>query len=81
MIARHEVGTGKTDIWAQLSAPLPEGVISWRQDGRAVQRERPRRERHPETPAPGRAIAAEIASRGAACRESSAAIGCVESSG
>jgi hypothetical protein len=27
------------DIWAQLSAPLPIGVISWRQDGRAVQRE------------------------------------------
>ena len=39
MIARHEVGTGKTDIWAQLSAPLPEGVISWRQDGRATARD------------------------------------------
>src|SRR3954463_15215070 len=39
MIARHEIGTDKTDIWALLSAPLPEGVISWRQDGRAVQRD------------------------------------------
>ena len=39
MIARHEVGTDKTDIWALLSAPLPEGVISWRQDGRPVQRD------------------------------------------
>src|SRR4051812_16112526 len=39
MIARHEVSTDKTDIWALLSAPLPEGVISWRQDGRAIQRD------------------------------------------
>jgi hypothetical protein len=39
MIARHEVATDKTDIWALLSAPLPEGVISWRQDGRPVQRD------------------------------------------
>src|SRR5690348_1172834 len=39
MIARHEVGPDKTDIWAQLSAPLPEGVISWRQDGRPVARD------------------------------------------
>ena len=27
------------DIWAQLSAPLPDGVISWRQDGRPIQRD------------------------------------------
>ena len=39
MIARHEASVEKTDIWAQLSAPLPAGVISWRQDGRAVQRD------------------------------------------
>ena len=39
MIARHEVTNDKTDIWALLSAPLPDGVISWRQDGRAVQRD------------------------------------------
>ncbi len=29
----------KVDIWARLAAPLPEGVISWRQDGRPVQRD------------------------------------------
>jgi hypothetical protein len=39
MIARHETSVDKVDIWAQLSAPLPAGVISWRQDGRAVQRD------------------------------------------
>lgn len=39
MIARHEASVEKNDIWAQLSAPLPAGVISWRQDGRAVQRD------------------------------------------
>ena len=39
MIARHETSVDKIDIWAQLSAPLPTGVISWRQDGRAVQRD------------------------------------------
>jgi hypothetical protein len=39
MIARHESTTDKNDIWGQLSAPLPTGVISWRQDGRPVQRD------------------------------------------
>ena len=39
MIARHETTVEKNDIWAQLSAPLPAGVISWRQDGRPVQRD------------------------------------------
>jgi hypothetical protein len=39
MIARHETSVDKMDIWAQLSAPLPTGVISWRQDGRPVQRD------------------------------------------
>jgi hypothetical protein len=29
----------KMDIWSKLSAPLPSGVISWRQDGKAVQRD------------------------------------------
>ena len=29
----------KADIWTKLAAPLPEGVISWRQDGRPVQRD------------------------------------------
>ena len=39
MIARHESNVDKGDIWAQLSAPLPAETISWRQDGRAVQRD------------------------------------------
>jgi hypothetical protein len=39
MIARHETTLEKNDIWGQLSAPLPAGVISWRQDGRPVQRD------------------------------------------
>jgi hypothetical protein len=29
----------KTDIWSALAAPLPASLISWRQDGRAVQRD------------------------------------------
>jgi hypothetical protein len=39
MIARHETHMDKMDIWSKLSAPLPSGVISWRQDGKAVQRD------------------------------------------
>lgn len=39
MITRHESTGDKMDIWAQLSAPLPAGVIEWRQDGRAIQRD------------------------------------------
>jgi len=39
MIARHEAHMDKMDIWSKLSAPLPSGVISWRQDGKAVQRD------------------------------------------
>jgi hypothetical protein len=39
MIARHETHMDKMDIWSKLSAPLPPGVISWRQDGRPVQRD------------------------------------------
>ena len=39
MIARHEATAEKMDIWAQLAAALPQGVIAWRQDGRAVQRD------------------------------------------
>src|SRR6185503_9522643 len=37
--ARHEAHMDKMDIWSKLSAPLPTGVISWRQDGKAVQRD------------------------------------------
>src|SRR5678810_74998 len=29
----------KPDIWAALSAPLPPGVVSWRQDGRPMSRD------------------------------------------
>ena len=38
MIARHETNTDR-DIWAKLAAPLPTEAISWRQDGRAIQRD------------------------------------------
>src|SRR5688500_9456568 len=39
MIARHETYTDKTDIWAKLAAPLPAGVVSWRQDGKIAARD------------------------------------------
>ena len=39
MIARHETHTDKMDIWSKLSAALPTGVISWRQDGKPVLRD------------------------------------------
>jgi hypothetical protein len=39
MIARHEAQIDKPDIWSKLAAPLPAGVISWRQDGRPAQRD------------------------------------------
>jgi Rad52/22 family double-strand break repair protein len=39
MIARHETQLDKIDIWSALAAPLPAGVISWRQDGRTINRD------------------------------------------
>ena len=39
MIARHETHLEKVDIWSALAAPLPAGVISWRQDGRTINRD------------------------------------------
>ena len=39
MIARHETHVDKIDIWSALAAPLPPGVISWRQDGRPISRD------------------------------------------
>ena len=39
MIARHETYTDKTDLWAKLAAPLPPGVVAWRQDGKIVARD------------------------------------------
>jgi hypothetical protein len=39
MIARHDTHTEKADIWTQLAEPLPNGVISWRQDGKVIARD------------------------------------------
>jgi hypothetical protein len=39
MIARQDAYIEKTDVWAKLSAPVPSGVISWRQDGKVTARE------------------------------------------
>ena len=39
MIARHDTHLDKTDLWSALAAPLPAGATSWRQDGRAIQRD------------------------------------------
>src|ERR671939_170815 len=40
MIARHEAQREQmTDVWAELAAPLPPGVVAWRQDGRPVARD------------------------------------------
>jgi len=39
MIARHEVSMDKMDIWARIAAPVAPETISWRQDGRAIQRD------------------------------------------
>jgi hypothetical protein len=39
MIARHEATAERMDLWTRLAAPLPEGVIAWRQDGRATLRD------------------------------------------
>jgi hypothetical protein len=33
------VDTTKTDVWAKLSAPVPSGAISWRQDGKVTARD------------------------------------------
>ena len=39
MIARHEAHMDKTDIWSKLAGSLPDGVISWRQDGKPSSRD------------------------------------------
>ncbi|HEU5174807.1 MAG TPA: Rad52/Rad22 family DNA repair protein [Gemmatimonadaceae bacterium] len=39
MISRHDTPLDRNDLWARLAAPLPAGAISWRQDGRPVQRD------------------------------------------
>ena len=39
MIARQDTYTEKSDVWAKLSAPVPTGAISWRQDGKVTARD------------------------------------------
>ena len=39
MITRRDNEAERGDVWAALAAPLPAGVISWRQDGRPIQRD------------------------------------------
>ena len=39
MIARQETYVDRTALWARLAAPLPGGVISWRQDGAVIARD------------------------------------------
>src|SRR3954470_7745975 len=39
MIARQDAYIDKTDVWARLSAPVPTGAISWRQDGKPASRD------------------------------------------
>lgn len=39
MIARQDTYTEKSDVWAKLSAPVPAGAISWRQDGKVTARD------------------------------------------
>lgn len=39
MIARQDTYTEKSDVWARLSAPVPTGAISWRQDGKVTGRD------------------------------------------
>jgi hypothetical protein len=39
MIARQDAYIEKTDLWAKLSAPVPSGAISWRQDGKVTTRD------------------------------------------
>jgi len=39
MISRQDAYIENTDVWAKLAAPLPSGVISWRQDGKPTARD------------------------------------------
>src|SRR3954463_6637159 len=39
MIAREDAYIEKTDVWSKLSAPVPAGAISWRQDGKVTARD------------------------------------------
>jgi hypothetical protein len=37
-INRQDAYIEKTDVWAKLSAPVPAGAISWRQDGKVTEK-------------------------------------------
>jgi hypothetical protein len=39
MIARQDLVSTNTQVWAKLAAPVPVEAISWRQDGRVIQRD------------------------------------------
>ncbi|MFN2635648.1 MAG: Rad52/Rad22 family DNA repair protein [Gemmatimonadaceae bacterium] len=39
MIARQDAYIDRTDVWGKLSAPVPSGTISWRQDGKVTARD------------------------------------------
>src|SRR5438270_9131047 len=39
MIGRQDAYIEKTDVWSKLSAPVPTGAISWRQDGKVTARD------------------------------------------
>src|SRR5919204_5447037 len=39
MIAIQDTYTEKSDVWSKLSAPVPTGAISWRQDGKVTARD------------------------------------------
>lgn len=39
MIAANDIYRAPADVWARLAAPVPPGVISWRQDGQPISRD------------------------------------------
>lgn len=39
MISKHDVLLDKNDIWSKLAAKLPAGAVSWRQQGKPIQRD------------------------------------------
>jgi hypothetical protein len=39
MTARQDAYIEKTDVWTKLAAPVPQGAISWRQDGKITARD------------------------------------------